>query len=139
MSIPTTGGFDPEELIAQVERDVVAAEARAAQAQQFAAEVTAMRGEARSPRGEVRVAVDLGGKLLDVAFSDDAVELSPQALARLVLTTADEAHRRAGRQAMQHAEQLYGADAAVTIEMRREFESRIGSLDEPDLGLNSGR
>lgn len=139
MSIPTTGGFDPEDLIAQVERDVVAAEARAVQAQQFAADVTGMRGEATSPRREVRVTVDLGGKLLDVAFSDDAYELAPRDLAQLVLATAGAAHRVAGRRAMEHAEQLYGENAPVTTEMRREFESRIGSLDETDAGLGPRR
>lgn len=129
----TQAGFDPDALIARIERQAEEAQERAERAQAFATEVGALRGDARSERGEVGATVDVSGRLLALDLTEAATRLAPEELSALILRTAGDAHRRASRAALARTEAEYGADSATTAQMRGELESRVGSLDdEPD-------
>ena len=128
----TQSAFDPDELIARVEREAEAAQERAIVAQRFAADVAALRSEARSPKGEVTLGVDTSGRLTSLVLTDDALELAPAELSALILQTAATAQKRVARAAVALSEEVFGAQDGVVGQLRGEFEARVGDLDEDD-------
>jgi hypothetical protein len=128
----THASFDPEALVAQIERQTAEAQERAVRAQEFARDVGSLRGDAESPRRDIRVGVDVSGRLLSLDLTDDAMRLGADELSSLILQTAGVAHRRASRAALERTEEEYGAGSGVAEQLRGELETRVGSLDDPD-------
>jgi hypothetical protein len=83
-----------------VRAQVEAAQERARQAAARSAEVDALRTSVRSPRGEVTVEVDAGGRVTRVAFSERARAVAPTALGPLVEETIRAAARACGARAV---------------------------------------
>jgi hypothetical protein len=132
MSMPQPYSMDPDELIARVEREAIEAQQRAVKAQDLADGIAGIRGEASSPRREVSLTVDVGGKIATLALSDDAMDLSPNELSALIIATATRAQKAAGRQGIALTEQSFGVDSSLAEQVRAEYTSRIGSLDDDD-------
>lgn len=133
----TQPSLDPDAIIARVEREAEEAQQRAVVAQRFATDVAAMRAEARSPRGEVSLAVDTSGRLTALDLTDGALELPASELAALILSVAASAQKRAARAAIALSEEVFGAEAGVVGQLRGEFEARVGDLsgdEETDGG-----
>lgn len=125
---PFGAGTDPEALIAQVERQVLEAEQRAASATQLVQQIEAIEAEGRSRDGDVRVRVDSSGRLTGISFDAAALSLSASQLEVTVLGVAREAQRSAARAAIELAEASLGDGLAS--QLRGEYESRLGSLDD---------
>jgi DNA-binding protein YbaB len=70
----------------------------AAGAQAASARLRQAGGRATSPRGEVTVTVEAGGALADVKLTPAARQLEVDQLARLIVTTAQQARHAAGAQ-----------------------------------------
>lgn len=133
-----TQGVDPDELIARIEREAAAAQERAVVAQRFAEDVAALRGEARSPRGEVSLSVDTSGRLMTLDLDHAALDLGPAELSALILRTATTAQKQVARTAVTLSEEVFGPDDGVVGQLRSEFEARVGDLDEDDDGSREG-
>ncbi len=129
--------MDPDELIARVEREALDAQARAVKAQDLADGITAIRGEATSPRREVTLSVDAGGKIAALAIAEAAMELPPQELSALIIATAARAQKAAGRQAIALTEEAFGATSSLAGQVRDEYAARIGPVDDDELGYRS--
>lgn len=130
----TQTSLDPEAIIARVEREVE-------EAQQHAVVLHMIRDgcrrEARSPRGEVSLAVDTSGRLTALDLTDGALELPAPELAALILSVAASAQKRAARAAIALSEVVFGAEAGVVGQLRGGFEARVGDLsgdEETDGG-----
>ncbi|TPW76939.1 YbaB/EbfC family nucleoid-associated protein [Schumannella sp. 10F1B-5-1] len=114
----------PAQVRATVQQQVAAAEARAAAIDALAEQVDAVRATARSLRGEVEVTAEPSGAVREVRFSDDAVELRPADLGRLVTETIARAQREAAESALRAAEATLGADDAVVAGIRDQVRRR---------------
>jgi DNA-binding protein YbaB len=115
-------GADADAVIARVEKQMAAAQEQARRAQAFQDQVKAVRGVARSPRGQVQVTVDASGRLAAVDLADAAFDLSPRDLGRLIVETADAAQREAGAQAIELAGEAFGEDSPVIDRLRAELD-----------------
>lgn len=119
-----TAFYDPDAALARVQADVAAAQERAARAVEVQAQIAAVRGTGRSPRGEVTVDVDASGMLRDLRLTDDALRRRPDELATLILDAARTAQRDAGARAVAVASDAWGeADPAVE-HLRAEVQQR---------------
>ncbi|RMI05027.1 YbaB/EbfC family DNA-binding protein [Cellulomonas triticagri] len=122
-----TGFFDdPDAALQRVQDDIRAAQQRAEQAADFKDTVDAIRGRARSPRGEVTVEVDTAGQLVDLRLADDATEIVARDLSAMILTTVRAAATDAARQALAATAQAFGEQSPVTAQMRAELAPRLG-------------
>ena len=119
-----TAFHDPDAAIARIQRDIELAAERAERAQQVKAEIDAVRGRGRSPRGEVVVEVDASGMLRDVVLADGAMALRADELAGFIVDTARAAQRDAGAKAVAIAADSFGEDSPMTAHLRDEVEQR---------------
>lgn len=117
---------DPDAALQRVQDDIRAAQQRAEQAADFKDTVDAIRGRARSPRGEVTVEVDTAGQLVDLRLADDATEIVARDLSAMILTTVRAAATDAARQALAATAQAFGEQSPVTAQMRAELAPRLG-------------
>ena len=122
---------DADAAIARVEQQIAAAQEQAQRAHEFQGRIAAVRGVARSPRGHVEVAVDAGGRLSAVDLSPAAMDLSPRELSALLVETAQTAQRVAGEQAVQLAEEAFGADSGAVGRLRAEVDD-LSAREEGD-------
>ena len=119
-----TAFYDADEALARVQRDVAAAQERAARAQEVKTRIDAVRGVGRSPRGEVTVEVDASGMLRDVRLTDAAMDLRPADLEKLITDAARAAQRDAGSRAVAVAQDAFGEESPMVTHLRAEVESR---------------
>ncbi|MEV7973921.1 YbaB/EbfC family nucleoid-associated protein [Cellulomonas sp. NPDC089187] len=115
---------EPDTVLARIQQDIGAAQERAARATEVRQQMDAIRGAARSPRGEVAAVVDPSGRLTDLTFTDDALRLSARELSRLTLDTVRRAGAEAGRQAVDLMSDSFGADSQLTEHLRNEVAAR---------------
>lgn len=120
-----TAFSDPDAAIAQVELDIRQAQERAARASEVRAAIDRIRGTAKSPRGEVTATADVSGRLTDLVLADDATDLRPADLARLIRETVAAAQQHAGAQAVAVADEEYGEGSAVSVHLREEIRARV--------------
>ncbi len=119
-----TAFHDPDEALARIQRDISAAQDRAARAQEVRVQIDAVRGVGRSPRGEVRVEVDASGMLRDLVLADAAMDLRATDLARLITDAARAAQRDAGTRSVALAQDAFGEDSPLVNHLRTEVEQR---------------
>lgn len=119
-----TAFHDPDEALARIQRDISAAQERAARAQEVRAQIDAVRGVGRSPRGEVRVEVDASGMLRDLVLADSAMDLRATDLARLITDAARAAQRDAGTRTVALAQDAFGEASPLVTHLRSEVEQR---------------
>ncbi|MBT0994930.1 YbaB/EbfC family nucleoid-associated protein [Cellulomonas sp. DKR-3] len=108
----------------RVEAQVAAARERARQATALSAEVDALRASARSPRGEVTVEVDAGGRVTRVGFTERARAVPPAALGRAVEEAIRAAARECGRRAVALVERSAAGGPAMAEAMRADHDRR---------------
>ena len=116
---------DPDAAIERVQADVRAAQERAALAAEVKAALDRVRGHARSPRGEVTAEADPSGRLTGLQLADRATDLAAPDLADLVVRTARDAAREAGRRALAVTAEAFGEDSPVTEHLRGELTARL--------------
>ncbi|MCD0442217.1 YbaB/EbfC family nucleoid-associated protein [Glycomyces sp. A-F 0318] len=73
----------------------------------------AAQATAKSPGGEVRVTVGLGGTLQEIKLSSQAQTLTPRTLAALIKETYDEAAIQAGNASTQALASVFGEDSEI--------------------------
>lgn len=117
---------DPDAALERIQADIRAAQRRAELAADFKETVDAVRGHARSPRGEVLAEVDAAGQLVDLRLSDGATEMVARDLSTLILATVRAAATDAARQTLSVTAQAFGEQSAVTEQMRAELAPRLG-------------
>ena len=116
----------------QIQRQVEEAQQRAAAARAFAERTESLTASGHSPRGEVEVAVDRAGRLVNIVFSSRALEeVSADALRTQVLQATAKAQARVQAAAIELAEDAFGWDSATTAMFREQFPG-------PSLGGGGG-
>jgi DNA-binding protein YbaB len=120
---------DPDAAIARVNAQIKEAQERAVRASAMRQQVESVRGQAASTRREVTVTVDVSGRLVDLDIAEAGMELAPRDLARLVVTTVEQARRNAGDQSIALAAEVFGEDSIVVDRLRAEVERPIISDD----------
>ena len=107
--------MDPAQWLADYDRTLARAAANAQAAEQNLRQVG---GRASSPRGEVTVAVGPSGALTDLRLTPAARALEAEQLARLILTTAQQAQRAVGAQVVQIMTEYVGDGPALDVVRR---------------------
>lgn len=125
----------PDAAMERVNAQIVEAQERAARATEVRQEMDALRGTAKSPKGEVEAEADTSGRLVGLTLSSDALELDERALARLILTTAQLAAAKAGEQALEIAATAFGEGSAITTRFRDEIAERNAAAAPSDSDL----
>ena len=113
---------------ARIQGQLAEARARTAVIEVLADEVTTTTATVRSPRGEVSVTSTASSIITDVTVSDDALDLHPDALGRVLRDTIAAAQRAAARLALEAAEESLGADNGFVAELRADVDSRFTDL-----------
>lgn len=108
----------------RVRAQVAAAHERARAAAALADDVAALRVAVRSPRGEVTVEVDAGGRVTSMAFTDRARAVPPAALGRVVEEALRAAARECGARAATLVEHRAAGGPAMAEAMRAESARR---------------
>lgn len=125
----------PDAAMERVNAQIAEAQERAARATQVRQEMDALRGTAKSPKGEVEAEADTSGRLVGLTLSSDALNLDERALARLILSTAQLAAGRAGEQALELAASAFGEESAITTRFRDEIAERNAAAGSADSDL----
>jgi len=112
----------PDEAMARVNAQVAEAQQRAERATAVRIEMDALRGKAKSPKGEVEVEVDTSGRLVGLELTSDALELGERALSKLIIETSRAAG--AGELAVELAADAFGAESSITARFRDEITER---------------
>lgn len=116
--------------LARVDAQVAEAEARRAGIELLADEVTALTAVERSPQGEVTVEAQSGGRVLSVAVSDRALQLSPQRLSQLLTETVSAAQRSAALAAVARSAMVLGEDSPLVGQLRAEAAATFPASNE---------
>lgn len=116
--------------LARVDAQVAEAEARRAGIELLADEVTALTAVERSPQGEVTVEAQSGGRVLSVAVSDRALQLSPQRLSQLLTETVSAAQRSAALAAVARSAMVLGEDSPLVGQLRAEATATFPASNE---------
>jgi DNA-binding protein YbaB len=103
---------DPEQWLADYDRTLARA---AANAQAASESLSRAGGRATSPRGEVEVEVGASGALTGLRLSPAARALEADTLARLILSTVQQAHRAAGAQVVEIMTEYVGDGPALQL------------------------
>jgi DNA-binding protein YbaB len=119
-----TAFHDPDEALARIQRDIAAAQERAARAQEVKTRIDAVRGVGHSPDRDVEVEVDASGMLRDVTLTSAAMDLHPDDLSRLIVDAAREAQRDAGNRTVALAQDAFGESSPMVAHLRTEVEQR---------------
>jgi len=114
----------PEAVRAGVAAQIAAADARRTRIESLSAEVSATVGTARSPRGEVEVTATAAAAITGIRLSDEALELSPDELSRMLTETIARAQIAASEHALVAATEALGADSAFVEQLRADVASR---------------
>ena len=110
---------------AQAARDRVAAQVASAEARRdavhgLAQELRSAAAVVTSPRREVSVTAQPGGRIVSVEFARAAEELSAAELSRLVTTTIARAQHRAASEAVERSGQILGPDSPFVAQLRED-------------------
>lgn len=108
-----------ERMAAQVAR----AHDRALALETLRDDVAALRGAARSPRGEVDVLVDSRGRLVQLRLGERAGALRPATLARLIEDTVAAAVATAERSVLALVEERCGVGSSLTAVVRADLSA----------------
>jgi hypothetical protein len=125
---------DPDAVLAQVEEQIRGAQANAVKAQQLEADMKTLLGRAVSPGREITAGVSASGLLVELKFTERALEWDEKALAKNVMDTVNAAHRKLGEQAVALSAEAFGEDSAITARLRAEAEARSVNPTEPTIG-----
>jgi DNA-binding protein YbaB len=110
---------------AQIRAQVEAARARRDAVHALSGKVASTSATIRSSRGDVTVTADPTGRISKVRLSEDAMDLRPDDLSRLLTETIADAQRAASAAALQEAEQLLGADDGFVAQLRNDIDKRF--------------
>lgn len=113
---------DADLAVARIEEQIAQARERAERASEVRQRIDALRGTAVSPRRELTVTVDAGGRLVSVEVADAAFGLSARDLGRLIVETANAAQRQAGAKAVEVASEAFGEQSGIVAHLREEVE-----------------
>jgi len=104
--------------------EAIAAQARAntVRASKIADDVRTTVASARSSRGEITVTARAGGAITAIDFSDDAYELEPAVLSRIVIETIAQAQHAAATEFADRAAEQLGANSALADGLRADAE-----------------
>ena len=125
---------DPDAVLARVEEQIRGAQANAVKAQQLEADMKTLLGRAVSPGREITAGVSASGLLVELKFTERALEWDEKALAKNVMDTVNAAHRKLGEQAVALSAEAFGEDSAVTARLRAEADARSIAPTEPTIG-----
>lgn len=109
---------DPDEVIARVEADARRSDERAAKMPAFEAALAQVKGEAVSPRRDMRVEVDSTGRVVALRIAEPALTRGAQRLSQEVLALIRAAEADARRATLESVEQLLGPDDPITRQLR---------------------
>jgi hypothetical protein len=110
--------LDPEESLAQIERDVRQSADRAAKMPAFEATVSAIRGAAWSSARDVYVQVDSTGRVQTLRLGETALARGAQRLASDILATIVSAEKNAHAATIDAVSELLGDDDPITEQLR---------------------
>lgn len=113
-----------------IDRDVAAAQERAAAAAAYRQKLDQMRGTASADG--VTVTVDPSGALMDISLPHDLRYQSGEKLARSVMKAFRAAYGNVASKVREEAAATFGADSAVTQRMGDELAKRAAVIGEPD-------
>lgn len=114
----------PDEAMARVNAQVAEAQQRAERATAVRIEMDALRGKAKSPKGEVEVEVDTSGRLVGLELTSDAMDLGERELSKLIVATSRAAASKAGELAIELAADAFGQESSITARFREEITER---------------
>jgi len=120
---------DAEAVKARLRQQVADAHQRASRAQEMRAEIDAVRGRGKSPRGEVIATSDAAGSLMDLKLTDEALEFSPHTLSQMIIAAAAQARREAGAKAVRITADAFGEDSSAVAMMQDEIDRRESARD----------
>jgi DNA-binding protein YbaB len=123
------------EALRRIDGQVAQAAAHADQMQVLAEQISQISAEVSSPRGEVSLRVDVGGRLTDITFTSAALELSPRALSSLVLDAVSEGYRRASSASVDLATDALGPQSTTVAHLRDGVEANAPRIERPEDGL----
>lgn len=109
---------DPDEVIARVEADARQSDERAAKMPAFEAALAQVKGEAVSPRRDMRVEVDSTGRVVALRIAEPALTRGAQRLSQEVLALIRAAEADARRATLESVEHLLGPDDPITRQLR---------------------
>ncbi|MBZ4487197.1 hypothetical protein LQ938_00060 [Microbacterium sp. cx-55] len=109
---------DPDEVLARVEADARRSEERAAKMPAFEAALAQVRGEAVSPRRDIRLEVDSTGRVTALRISEPALGRGAQRLSHEILGLIRAAEADSRRATLESVEQLLGPDDPITRQLR---------------------
>jgi len=113
---------DPEQARQRLKDQIQQAQDFAERAKHARVALEAVSGRASSSRRDITATVDASGRLVDLTFTEQALQRSTQDLAREVLAAVAQAQRVAGAAALEIASEVYGEDSASTSALREEYE-----------------
>ncbi len=112
---------------ARLEKIVAEARANTVRAERVSDDARTVQATARSPRGELTVTSRAGGVVTAIQFTDDALELEPQALAQLTVATIAQAQHAAAVRFAQAAAGEFGTDSPIADSLRADAEQAFPS------------
>lgn len=114
---------------AQARLRAMVAEARdnTSRAERVADDARSAQATSRSPRGELTVTSRAGGVVTGIQFTEAALELSPQALAQLTVTTIAQAQHAAAMRFAETAAGEFGSDSAIANTLKADAERAFPS------------
>ena len=120
---------DEFELAAQRAREQVdgwlrQSQEQAEKAHRVSREVEAIRETETASDRTVTVAVDAGGRLVDLKLTREAMDLYPADLATTILECVDKARSRAGAKASRLASEAWGEESDLAQRMRQAYSPR---------------
>ncbi len=75
-------------------------------------------GTAKSPDGEVRITVGVGGSLREIVLTAKSQSLSPRTLSAMIKETYDEAAKNAGDASTEALSSVFGEDSEIVRQAR---------------------
>lgn len=125
---------DPDAVLARVEQQVLQAQVNAVKAQQLEADMKSLLGRAVSAGREITAGVSASGLLVELTFTERALEWDEKTLAKNVMDTVNAAHRKLGEQAVALSAEAFGEDSPVTARLQAEADARSVTPTEPTIG-----
>lgn len=118
---------------AQIDAWVTQARRQEAAAYALQSRIESLGVERWSPRRELRVVVDHAGLLTDVEFTDTAMTMGPNGLARLLMSTVREARALLRESAVAAAVELLGPGAPMARSLSAEYQRVLGADGAPPV------
>lgn len=126
-----------EAALRKIDAQVAGAAVHAERMQILAASIASVDATERSHNDELSVTVDVAGRLLDVTFSDRALDLGRERLAEVLLTTVRAAYRSASERSVELAAEVLGEDSPTVTKIRTDAETRMPPLPHEGEGRDA--